>query len=467
MDEQLSTTAWRLPALRFGARMSRIRRPRRRDRWSAEEAASELHQRRGELIETLRLRSEASGIPRGAQEEIVDDAITAVAMSPRGIVNEHHLCGAFWLAVAHRCSRHREGRHLTRLGSRHRVDFDLAAQHVSADANPFETLELIDRLARAADLMAELDARERHVISVMATRGIGAASTARLLGLPLGDVRSAVRSARAKLDRVAVIYAAGRMCDFRAGALIADASGRASDREAALARAHVNACVPCRRAYRSLRREMQGREFQRAAVAAFLPVAPLPAAHVGGIGKLAIWIDQRLSFMPHGNGTRAAEVLGGAGIAKAAVAGSVIVGAGGAFTGQILHTLEHVPAHNHRAQIGRRMHRGSSTAASIQSANQTPTPSSAAIAGQAARVVVHTPKVPSKSLGYLAVGGPPSDSRGSSPSPETSGRERSAHAASVAGPSAVAGESAAPQVKRSPPPTAQSGGATNLDYLGG
>src|SRR5207245_3522003 len=113
----------------------------------------------------LRRRSEGRRIPPAAQEEIVDDAITAVVMSPRGIADEHHLLGAFWLAVDHRCRRHREGRHLTRLGSRRRVELALAAQHAPLPDNPFDALELRDRLARAADLMADLDARERQVFS--------------------------------------------------------------------------------------------------------------------------------------------------------------------------------------------------------------------------------------------------------------------------------------------------------------
>src|SRR2546423_1947611 len=104
MDEQLSTLAWRLPTVRFRSRMTRIVRPGHRNRrWTPEQAASELQGRRDELIAQLRRRSEARGIPRGAQEEIVYDAITAVVMSPRGVANDHHLLGAFWLAVDHRC----------------------------------------------------------------------------------------------------------------------------------------------------------------------------------------------------------------------------------------------------------------------------------------------------------------------------------------------------------------------------
>ena len=287
MDERLSTTLWRIPVLRSRSGWPRMIRPwQRNGGWSPEEAAAELHRRRAGLIGQLRRRSEARGVPAGAQEEIVDDAITAVVMAPRGVANEHHLLGAFWLAVDHRCRRHREGRHFTRLGSRQRVEFDLAAQKAPDGANPFDALELRDRFARAADLMADLDARERQVVSVMASNGVGPVSAARLLGLPLGEVRSAARSANLKLDRIAAISAAGRMCQFRARAIAADAAGAADEHEARLARAHVSACVPCT-CTRQLRREMRGREFQRAAVAAFLPLPAISAGHVGGVGKLA------------------------------------------------------------------------------------------------------------------------------------------------------------------------------------
>jgi hypothetical protein len=69
-----------------------IRLPHRNGRWAPEEAAGELHRRRGELIGQLRRRGEGRGTPASAQREIVDDAITAV------------------------CRRHREGRHLSGLG---------------------------------------------------------------------------------------------------------------------------------------------------------------------------------------------------------------------------------------------------------------------------------------------------------------------------------------------------------------
>jgi DNA-directed RNA polymerase specialized sigma24 family protein len=471
MDERLSTTLSRTPVLRFRSGRTRMIRPRQRNGpWSPQEAAAELHRRRAGLIGQLRRHSDARGVPPGAQEEIVDDAITAVVMAPRGVANEHHLMGAFWLAVDHRCRRYREGRHFTRLGSRQRVDLDLAAHKAPDGANPFDALELRDRFARAADLMADLDQRERQVVSAMAGNGVGPVSAARLLELPLGEVRSAARSANLKLDRVAAISAAGRMCQFRATAIAADAAGAASEHEARLARAHVSACVPCGRIYRQLRREMRGREFQRAAVAAFLPLPAISVGHVGGVGKLAIWIEQRVSFMPRGSGERTAEVLGGAGIAKAAVAGTAIVAAGGALTGHLVRSIEGAQSQaHHRAHIARNIshpatlpggsYRNSSLAARspISSAQRPST-------GTQARHGLSTP--PSKSLGYLALGRSSSGSRAANSTSAAPARIASATGTSTRSESTATTETAAPPPSESHASSTQSGGGTSLGYLG-
>lgn len=468
MDELLSTsTRWRTLGLRRGLEGVRvIRALHRRGDWSPEEAASELHGRRVELIGQLRRRSEGRGVPVTAQEEIVDDAITAVVMSPRGIANEHHLLGAFWLAVDHRCRRYREGRHFTRLGSRLRVEFDVAAQRISGSANPFDSLELRDRFARAADLMADLDAQERQVVSVMACNVVGPVSAARILGLPVGEARSAARSASAKLDRVAAISAAGRMCQFRAEAITADAAGEADDRQARLARAHVSACVPCGRVYRQMRREMRGREFQRAAAAAFLPAPVVSFGHAGGLERIAVWVEQRINFLPRGGGDRVAEVLGGAGVAKAAVAGTVVIAAGSALTGHVVHVIEggHAPVHHLRSHVVQSAAQG----VKVDLARDWANPTGSLIAHVSGSTVTlrakaktsatrrSLPKPPSKSLSYLAVGSPASASQDGSASRKSS-LQSSAHLASDVSP-----------VTKSERPTSpsQSGGGTSLSYLG-
>ena len=397
--------------------------------WSPEEAAAELQARRAELIGQLRRRGDARGVPPGAQEEIVDEAIAAVVMSPHGTSNQDHLIGAFWIAVAHRCARHREGRPFTRLGSRQRVDFESAVEHAPGPGDPFDTVELTDRMARAADLIAELDPRERQILAVMATYGIGPVPTARHLGLPLGEVRAADRSIKLKLARVAAIAAAGRMCEFRYHSIAADAAGEASDHDATRARAHVTACVPCGRVYRKLRREMRGREFQRAAAAAFLPLPAAPLAHVTGVARLAAWFQQHTPrVLPHGGGERAAEVLGGAGAVKVAVVGTAVVIAGGTLTSHIVHSVveSHAPAHHRAAHIARETSSQSFQSASLARAWANPTAAtipaslraddrSTAASSRRERVSTRhsLPAPPSKSLGYLALGSSSSAGSGS------------------------------------------------------
>jgi DNA-directed RNA polymerase specialized sigma24 family protein len=428
--------------------------------WSPQDAAEELHRRRADLIGQLRRRSESSGVPLAAQEEIVDDAITAVVMSPRGVANEHHLLGAFWLAVDHRCRRYREGRHFARLGSRVRVEFDAALAQATGSVNPFDRLELRDRFARAADLMADLSPREREVVAVMATYGVGPIPTARLLRIPLGEVRSAARSASAKLDRIAAIAAAGRMCEFRSRAIAADAAGEASESDARLARAHVQACVPCGRVYRQLRREMRSREWQRAASAAFLPIPAVSLSHVGGFGKVAVWVEQRLSFIPRGSGERAAETLGGAGIVKAAAAGTAIVVAGTALTGHIVHdiTAPTAPPRHHTRSA--RIERPAASVARAPGSVVVAVPASTAVADSTHRATVrrNSPVPPNKGDGYLALGS--SSSGGSaSQTPSESPSPVRATAASV-------GQSENAPSNEAPTQPTQTGGGTSLSYLG-
>ncbi len=321
------------------------RRPWQRIKgWSPEEAAAELHSRRELLAIELRRRPTARGIPFPALEEVVNDAITAVVMDNRPIHDQQHLLGAFWIAADFRLRRHHEGRHLTRLGSRRRIDLDSDIEQTPAAYGVEEQVELIERTRRATDWLADLDERERLVVSVMASRGIGPLLASRLLGLPLGDVRSAARSATAKLDRVAVIAAAGRMCDYRYKAIEADAAGHANDHQARAAQAHLAACSSCQVVYRGLRREMS-RDWQRRASAALTPLPLTSTAHARLLGKLAHWFSQRPS-LPRLGSERTAELAGGAGIIKAAAAGTAIVAATASIAGG-LHTLTDNPHHTH------------------------------------------------------------------------------------------------------------------------
>jgi hypothetical protein len=458
--------------------------------WLPEEAAAELQRRRAELISQFRRRSEARGVPLAAQGDIVDDAIAAVVMeSSRGIENEQHLLGAFWSAVDIRCKRHHEGRHFTRLGSRQRVEFDAAVASVAGIGGPFEAVELTDRMARAADLIAELDARERQVFAVMAVYGVGPLPASRHLGITHGEARSAARSAKAKLEHVAAIAAKGRMCNYRSNAIAADAAGEASDHDAGRARAHVNACVPCGRLYRKLRREMRGRDFQRAAAAAFLPL-PAPLAHLGGLGRLGAWFQHHTPGIPHGSTDRAAELLGGAGAVKVAAVGTAVVIAGGTLTSHIVHSVvdSHSPARRHHADhLLRRTSPQTSesadsagawarawanpTAATVPAASR-PVDRSTAVSSRRERVPARhsSQPPPSKSLGYLALDSSSTAGSGST-SPSSSGSSSSVRAtvASVDRSAPASTATSSSSTEASPQPTSPDNRGTSgagLGYLG-
>ena len=217
-----------------------LRAPWHRGAWSSAEVALALQAQRTELLRVVRARTDARGVPEDVLEELVNEAMCIVVMMRRPIVCEEHLMGAFGMAMRLLLRHRREGRGSLRVGSRSRVEFEkIAARAPSDDPGPDEVAELRDRVARAADFIAQLDEFERQVVSVMATRGLGAKLTARVLEVPVRTVRAAERSARSKLDRVAVIAAAGRMCDFRERAISAYASGIAAGEDERLARAHL------------------------------------------------------------------------------------------------------------------------------------------------------------------------------------------------------------------------------------
>ena len=72
-------------------RRQRLRAPWRHGAWTPEEVASALHTRRKELLRELRGLPSARGLPVDVLEEILDDAVCAVVMKPRAILNEEHL----------------------------------------------------------------------------------------------------------------------------------------------------------------------------------------------------------------------------------------------------------------------------------------------------------------------------------------------------------------------------------------
>lgn len=285
-------------------------------------------------------------MPAHMRDEIVDEAIGLVVMSSKPIRDEQHLQGAFWTSIGFLLAEFRSGRRDLHVGSRRRVDFEPVAEVLPGDDDePFDLVAARERIAAAADLMVQLDPFEKRVLAVMAVHGLGVKRAAKALGEPIKTVLAASRSAQRKLDQVAAITAAGRMCDYREQAIHARAHGTAKGEEEQAARAHLAACAGCRSSYATLLREMSGREFQRAASAAFLP-PPMLAVELHGH-----WIERLTSLLstgraPSGTATaeRTAGVLGGGGLVKAAAATSALVIAGAGVGAKVVHSLEaHAP----------------------------------------------------------------------------------------------------------------------------
>jgi hypothetical protein len=296
----------------------------------------------------------------------------------------------------------------------------------------------------------------------------------------LGEVKAAVRSAEIKLEQVAAIAAAGRMCEYRGRAIAAHARGGACEQEARLARAHIEACSTCKRTYVRMVREMRGQDFRRGASAAFLPAPLLPAvAHTGLVARLSAFLYGHRLPSWGGSGERAAGLLGGGGVVKAAAAGTALVIAGAGFGGRVLHSLDHsTPAHvRHQVAAHRAVDARVATplplltTRSYISVGPTARPATHIRQDTAARVG----RLPSRGLGYLAVGGEAGDhSSGNGGAPAANGSpSATASVASSTSGRAASGEAMGSEPSQEasssdvPPRPVRSGGGASLSYLGG
>lgn len=248
--------------------------------------------------------------------------------------------GAFWVAVRILLCHHHEGRGQLRVGRRVRVGFEAAVDEVAAGGTgPAERVEVLEQLAQAADLMAGLDDVERRVVVAMAVDGAGVRRVAKLLGVPVASVKAAVRSADEKLQKVAVVAAAGRMCGYRTSVIAARARGSASEEQLRAAHAHLVACESCRRSYVLMARELRGSGLKRRGALAFVPLPPIVIVRP----SLRHLLD-RLPLL-QGIRDRAAEAFGGIGVLKALAASSAVIVATTTVAVGLHKALEHPCTH--------------------------------------------------------------------------------------------------------------------------
>ncbi len=403
-----------LPLVRRGHARWLVRAPGRRGALSPEEVAHALKAQHAQLRARLDRQRAVAGLPEHVRDELLDEAIGLVVMSKEPIQDEQHLQGAFWKSIGFLLMEHRAGRHNVRVGSRRRMEFEPLAEVLHGDDDePFDLVAAQERIATAADLMAQLDPFERRVMAVMAAHGLGVKRAAKAMGEPVKVVLAASRSARRKLDQVAAITAAGRMCDYRRPAIHAHAQGTAQAEQERAARAHLAACASCSSSYATLLREMRGRDFRRAASAAFLPPPVLAVDLHGG------WVERLTSLLstgraPSGTATaeRTAGLLGGGGLVKAAAVTSAIVVAGAGVGGKVVRSLESTGSVHHRHKVAARSsltkHPTSVEPATAVVGKRTSTQMTSIKQPTGTHVTKHrhpTPAPPSKDLEYLALGG--------------------------------------------------------------
>jgi hypothetical protein len=450
-----------LPLVSRASRRWIVRAPGRSGVLSPDEAAHALQARRAELRAAVDRRKDASFLSTGVRDEVVDEAIAVVVMSRKPIQNEEHLQGAFWTSVGYLVAERRAGRHELRVGSQRRVAFEPLEGELAGEEDPsFDFVEARDRVLRAVDLISQLDPLEREVLAIMGGYGVGVKRAAKALGRPVKEVLAASRSASRKLDHVTAIVAAGRMCEYRSGALHALADGTALEQEARIAQAHLDACSACRSEHVLLAREMASAQYKRAASAALLPApAVLPHAH-GWLERLLSLAHIRMPGSGAATAERAGLMLGGGAGTKVVVAASLgLVAAAGAGVSAI-HSLQGTtaPATRHHYVSLPRAHTTVPAASAIAPTNESggpPTTQTGATkpapkADRSSDRPRHPPSPPSRADGYLAIG----DSPTATPAAST------ARAASTA----ISSKSAQGEGESST--STPTGGGSSLKYFG-
>jgi RNA polymerase sigma factor (sigma-70 family) len=217
---------------------------------------------------------------RGASTAELEDQFQDVALvlCSREFQSEEHLRRALW----------------TGLGFRARDFWKAARRREIPVGEFFEEIIGDDRLAavedaaataadqrQVTDCLAELDAQERVVYKLTKGEGLSRRRVGKHLGLSEAEVLRVLYRAQRKIDQVAVLVVAGRLCGRRLPAIRSLARGQARGLTLEQARAHIAHCQDCLLAFREERAALSHR------VAALLPL-PVVASQDGGAGLGAV-----------------------------------------------------------------------------------------------------------------------------------------------------------------------------------
>ncbi len=164
-----------------------------------EEALGHLYDRYGRLVFSLAMRSiENSAVA----EEIVQDVFIRVWNSA-GTYDARLASVATWLVSI---TRHRiidELRRIKAHPERNGMDlFEISEREDLATAKPEEAAELYWQQSQVRDALKTLSPNERETLSLAFFKGYSQSEIARIQGIPLGTIKTRIRSSMKKLRLV-------------------------------------------------------------------------------------------------------------------------------------------------------------------------------------------------------------------------------------------------------------------------
>jgi RNA polymerase sigma factor (sigma-70 family) len=249
-----------------------------RQSFTPQQIAAILERWRPEVLREM----ERSRLWHGASRADLEDQFQDVALvlCTRTYASEAHLRKALWMGLGFRA------RDYWKAARRRELPVGEFFEGILGD----DRLDAVEDTAAAAadsrqvdDCLAELDERERVVYKLAKGEGLSRRKVAKAAGLTEADVLRALYSAQRKIDQVAVLAVAGRLCGRRRPAVESLARGQARGLTREQARAHLTHCRECLLAFRAERAALSTR------VAAVLPL-PVAVIQDQGLG-LAEMLD--------------------------------------------------------------------------------------------------------------------------------------------------------------------------------
>lgn len=236
--------------------------------FTPDEIAALLDEWRPAVLREMAHRRLWQGASRPELEDQFQDV--ALVLWSRAYASEEHLRRALWTALGFRARDHWKS------ARRRELPVGEFFDEVIGDDR---AVAVEDAAAAAADVrcvddcLSELNERERSVFRLVKGDELSRRRVARSLGLAEAEVLRALYSAERKIDQVATLLMAGRLCNRRGPAVAALARSEARGVMLEQARAHLAHCPDCLLAFRQQRAAIGRR------VASVLPAPAVATGH--------------------------------------------------------------------------------------------------------------------------------------------------------------------------------------------